>query len=84
MSEFSDYSERLNMREQLARIDQLLTETQKFQREANKLRAEEKKLDRDHSWQPVLAITGIVGGLAGLVGGLVTILAPFFRATIGH
>ena len=76
MSEFGDYTERLNMREQIARIDQLLAETQKFQREANKLRAEEKKFDRDRGWQPVLAIIGVLGGI-------VTILAPFLRAMMG-
>ncbi len=66
MSDASDYGERLNLREQLARIDQLMAETQKFQREANKLRAEERKFDRERILAPSLAIIGILGGLVAV------------------
>ena len=40
MSEFAEYQDRLDMREQLARIDRTLSENRKFAAEALKLSAE--------------------------------------------
>ena len=47
MSEFAEYQERLDMREQLARIDWTLTENRKFAAEAQKLTAEQGKLSAE-------------------------------------
>ncbi len=40
MSEFAEYADRLNMREQLARIDKAQAEIQKYAAETRKLQAE--------------------------------------------
>lgn len=47
MSEFTEYAERLNMREQLARIDQAIIESGKLQAEGLKLAAEQQKLQAE-------------------------------------
>lgn len=62
----------LDLREQIVRIDRAIAETQKFQAEANKLTAEERKLLRDASavrWQITVAA---IGGVAGLIAAIVT------------
>ena len=55
-----DYQERLNLREQIARIDRQREETQKFVAEQHKLMAEGRKFDRD-PW--MLVVGAIVAGL---------------------
>lgn len=52
-----DYQERLNLREQLARIDKLLIENQKLQ-------AETRRFNRD-PW--ILALVALLGLLAAIV-----------------
>ena len=47
MSEFAEYQERLDMREQLARIDRTLAENRKFAAETQKLTAEQGKLSAE-------------------------------------
>lgn len=47
MSEFSEYKDRLDMREQLARIDRALAENQKFAAEQSKFTAEQAKLQAE-------------------------------------
>ena len=68
MSDFpADYTERLNLREQIARID-------RNQAEVQKLLAEAAKFKRERFFAPILA----AGVLAGAVGGL---LPTVLRAT---
>jgi cell division protein FtsB len=69
----ADYRDRLNLREQIARIDDTLAridrqreETQKFVTEQHKLIAEVQKLNRDRWLAPVLAIAAVIGGLLGV------------------
>jgi hypothetical protein len=64
----ADYGERLNLREQIARIDRALAENHKFQAETNKLFAEARKF----RWDPVLLIAGAI--IAGLFARLPEIL----------
>ena len=49
MSEFAAYADRLNIQEQITRIDRMITETQKFQIESTKLQAEREKLFSESS-----------------------------------
>jgi hypothetical protein len=77
-----------DVREQLARIDHMIAETQTFQieqlkpqselqkylAEQTKLFAESRKLDRDRSVAPWQIAVVAMGGLAALLGGLLTIL----------
>ena len=69
----TDDISRLNLHEQIIRIDRALAESQKFQAESQKLQAEREKLfaeaaklNRDHWLAPVLAIAAVVGGLLGV------------------
>ena len=66
MSELpADYAERLNLREQIARIDRSLDEAAKFRAERGKLDAEATKLNRDRFLAPLaLAVTSIGAGAA--------------------
>jgi hypothetical protein len=78
----------LDLREQIARIDRaraetekLSEETRKFVAEAHKLAAERdklaaeaRKLNRDRALAPWPVAIVTMGGLAALVGGLLTIL----------
>ena len=59
----------LDIREQIIRIDRAIAETQKFQSESDKLRAEERKLRRDTVIAPWVAA---VGGVAGLIAAAIT------------
>jgi hypothetical protein len=59
----------LDIREQIIRIDRAIAETQKYQSESNKLRAEERKLRRDIVIAPWVAA---VGGVAGLIAAAIT------------
>jgi hypothetical protein len=84
----SDASADFDLREQLARIDRaraetekLSEETRKFVAEAHKLAAERdklaaeaRKLDRDRLLAPWQVAVVTLGGLAALVGGLLTIV----------
>ena len=59
----------LDLQEQIIRIDRAIAETQKFQSESDKLRAEERKLRRDTVIAPWVAA---VGGVAGLIAAAIT------------
>ena len=66
----ADYTDRLNLREQIVRIDRAIAETQKFQAEAAKFR-------RDRFLAPILA--------AGALGGFVAVVVPaIVRSWVGH
>ena len=85
MSEFSEYTERLNMREQLARIDRAIIESGKLQTENLKLAAEQQKLlserikldaealklKRDRFLAPALALAATCGAIATVAPALV-------------
>ena len=65
MSDFpADYAERLNLREQIARIDRSLDEAAKFRAEQRKLTAEAAKLNRDRFLAPALALAATLGAIA--------------------
>lgn len=66
MSDFSEYAERLNLREQVARIDRALDEAAKFRSERIKLDAEAAKLKRDRFLAPALALAATLGAIAAL------------------
>ena len=57
----------LDLREQIVRIDRAIAETQKFQEEATKLRAEGAKYNRDRSLASWLGLAGAIGGIIALV-----------------
>jgi hypothetical protein len=56
----------LDLREQIARIDRMRDESEKFKAEQQKLIAEAAKLNRDRLVAPWLAIASVVGGALGL------------------
>jgi hypothetical protein len=62
----ADYRDRLDIREQIARIDRAREETLKFTAEQHKLTAEAAKLGRDRLLAPWLAIVGLIGGLIAI------------------
>ena len=71
----ADYADRLNLREQIARIDRSLDEAAKFRAErakldaeSNKLAAEAAKFRRERFLAPILA--------AGALGGFVAAILP--------
>jgi hypothetical protein len=64
----------LDLREQIARIDRAIEETHKFTAESRKLEAEARKLDRDRRLAPWQVAVVTMGGIAALVGGLLTIV----------
>ena len=69
MSDFPiDYSERLNLREQITRIDRAIAETQKLQAEAAKFR-------RERFLAPILA--------AGALGGFIAAVFPLILRSWG-
>jgi hypothetical protein len=57
---------RLDLDEQVARIELAQAETRKFVAEVYKLMAEGQKLSRDRWLAPVLAIAAVIGGLLGV------------------
>lgn len=63
MSEFAEYQDRLDMREQLARIDRTLVENRKFAAEAQKLSAETANLRVVRFVAPVALVVGAVASL---------------------
>lgn len=75
----SDYLDRLNLRELVARIERQQEETRKFvaeqhklMAERDKLAAEARKLDRDRAMAPWQVAVVTAGGIAGLIAALVT------------
>jgi type II secretory pathway component PulF len=52
----ADYADRLNIREQIARIDRSIDEAAKFRAEQNKLSAEARKF----RWDPIIVISGAI------------------------
>jgi hypothetical protein len=56
----------LDLREQIARIDRMRDESEKFKAGQQKLIAEAAKLNRDRLVDPWLAIASVVGGALGL------------------
>jgi len=64
MSEHSDGG--LDLREQIARIDRHLAESDKFRSETQKLIAEANKLRIDRWLAPALAIAATIGALLGV------------------
>ncbi len=73
----SDYADRLNLREQIARIDRMREETLKFSIEQRKLAAEAAKLNRDRFLAPALALAATLGAIA-------TFAPAIIRAIGGH
>ena len=85
MSEFSEYADRLNIREQLARIDLAIIESGKLQVEGFKLAAEQQKLlaerlkldaeslklRRDRFLAPALALAAMLGAIATVAPSLI-------------
>ena len=74
----ADYRDRIDLREQIARIDRSLDEAAKFRSEQQKLLAEAGKFNRD-PWVLVLAalLTGFLGLVAGVMARLPEILHAF-------
>lgn len=68
-----DYRDRLDLREQIARIDRSLDESAKFRAEQNKLIAEARKLDRERGLAPWQATAIAVGSIAALVASCVSL-----------
>ena len=66
-----DYQDRLNLREQLARIDHALDEAAKFRAEREKLEAEGHKFNRD-PW--ILVLAAMIAALATLFARLPELL----------
>lgn len=77
MSDLAEYADRLNVREQIARIDRSLDEAAKFRSERSKLDAEAAKLNRDRFLAPALALAATLGAIA-------TFAPAIIRATGQH
>lgn len=69
----TDYQERLNLREQIARIDRALEESHKFAAEQRRLIAE----DRDRFLAPWLLFVSLFAALSG--GVVVAIISHFWK-----
>jgi hypothetical protein len=76
----ADYRDRLDLREQISRIDRQREETLKFTAEQHKLMAEQsklasesRKLDRDRGLAPWQATAITVGSIAALVASCVSL-----------
>jgi len=72
-----DSSPGLNLKEQIARIDRMLLESQKFAAEQRKLTAEAAKMDRDRTlapWQVVVTAMGTGGALVAATVALMKVL----------
>jgi hypothetical protein len=75
-----DYKDRLDLREQIARIDRAIEEGHKFTAEQHKLMTEEqklaserRKLDRDRGLAPWQATAITVGSIAAFVASIVSL-----------
>ena len=87
----ADYTERLNLREQVARIDRALDEAAKFRSERVKLDAEAAKLSgerakldaeaakltRDRAYLPMQVTIAAMAAGGALVGGTVALMRFF-------
>ncbi len=62
----ADDTERLNLREQVARIDRSLDEAAKYRSERVQLDAEAAKLHRDRFLAPAVALAATLGAIAAL------------------
>ena len=71
----ADNAERLNIREQIARIDRALDEAAKFRSERIKLDAEAAKFRRERFFAPAVALAATLGAIAALV--------PFILRALG-
>lgn len=76
----ADYQDRLNIREQIGRIDRarvegekLAEETRKFVAEQHKLMAEAAKLNRDRWLAPWLLLASVTSGV------VVAVISHFWR-----
>ena len=63
----SDSPAGLNLREQLARIDNLREEALKFAAKQHKLAEEATKIRRDRWLAPALAVVSFLGAIGGLI-----------------
>jgi hypothetical protein len=69
-----DYRERLDLREQIARIDKSIDEAAKLRAEQSKLMAEAGKFNRD-PW--ILSLAALIGAFAVVIARLPEILHAF-------
>ena len=68
----ADWRDRLNVREQITRIDRSIDEAAKLRAEQGKLIAEGRKYDRDRWLAPyVLAVTLVASILGGVLGAVI-------------
>ena len=67
MSTTTEYTDRLNLAEQVSRIERQQEETRKFVAEQHKLQAEAAKLNRDRFWVPVLAVAAAIAAFISLL-----------------
>lgn len=67
-------AERLNLREQLARIDRTLDEAAKFRSERVKLDAEAAKLNRDRFFAPFAIFCATLTAIAALAPSIIRAL----------
>ena len=63
----SDILTNFNIREQIARIDNLQAETRRFAAEQHKLAEEAAKINRDRWLAPALAVVSSLGAIGGLL-----------------
>lgn len=84
----ADYRDRLNLRDEIARIDRNRAESEKLQEEtrkfvaeqhkllaeAGKLNAEGRKFNRDTLLAPLLAAIALIGGVLGVASFLARFL----------
>ena len=67
----ADVTDRLNLREQIVRIDRAIDEAAKFRSERAKLDAEAAKLYRDRFLAPAVALAATLGAIAALAPSLI-------------
>ena len=84
VSEFSEYKDRLDMREQLARIDRAQIETQKFAAEAQKFAAEQNKLSAEAANLRVTRFVTPVAAVIAALGALTAAAPVLMRWWQGH
>jgi hypothetical protein len=73
----ADWRDRLNVREQIVRIDRSIDEAAKLRAEQGKLIAEGRKLDRDRWLAPLVLAASLAASLLG--GVLVAVISHFWR-----
>lgn len=67
----ADIADRLNLREQIVRIDRAIDEAAKFRSERAKLDAEAAKFHRDRFLAPALALAATLGAIAAVAPALI-------------